>query len=156
MSENCEGEIVGKLRFETAKKNLKCLQQGKEIRHTKRTIANYNKCAVEKAVDFILSSDNIQVLSWGHKNLTIGNQEVTLPKICRKRIPEYILRSYQEMLPKSKTIGASSFLKLVNAITFNDMKAATAVDYATGILVYDNFDIVQKLVDLVVLENIRE
>ena len=36
------------------------------------------------------------------------------------------------------------------------MKAATAVDYATGILVYDNFDIVQKLVDLVVLQNIRE
>ena len=90
--------------------------------------------ASQKAVDFIFSESNIQILSWGTKEIMIGNKQLSIPKLCRKKIPMNILRAYHEYVIDKDSIGDSSFLKLVSTLTFNDMRSATSVDYATGIL----------------------
>ena len=100
-------------------------------------------------MNFILSEDNVQVLSWVTKEVQIGNQEATLPKLCRKIILTNILRDYNESIPDEDSIGDSAFLKSVNTLTFNDMRSATSVNYATGILLYDNFQMVQRIIDTI-------
>ena len=100
-------------------------------------------------MNFILSEDNVQVLSWGTKEFQIGNQNATLPNICRKIIPTNILRAYNKSIPDKDSVGDSAFLKLVNTLTFNDMRSATAFDYATGIFLYENLHMVQRIIDTI-------
>ena len=140
---------IGPERYTEGKKKMQSIKVGVELVKTKKVLTNYKQHAVEKAVDFILSEENIQVLSWGTKQVQIGKRTVSLPKLCRKRIPTNILRAYTESIQDEDSIGDSSFLKLVNTLTFNDMRSATAVDYATGILLYDNFQMVKSIIDTI-------
>ena len=121
-------------RYTEARKKMKSISGGLELKKLQRQQVNYKKNAVEKAVDFIFSESNIQILSWGTKEIMIGNKQLSIPKLCRKKIPMNILRAYHEYVIDKDSIGDSSFLKLVSTLTFNDMRSATSVDYATGIL----------------------
>ena len=68
----------------------------------------------------------------------------------RERYPDEEVSNGEEEQPSMKrhaeAISDSSFLKLVSTLTFNDMRSATAVDYATGILLYDNFNMVKIII----------
>eukprot|EP00957_Ditylum_brightwellii_P153668 11694586-Ditylum_brightwellii.AAC.1 len=61
-------------RYTEGKKKIRSIREGVELEKTKKVCINYKQHAVEKAVDIILSEDNIQVLSWGMKQVQIGKQ----------------------------------------------------------------------------------
>jgi hypothetical protein len=166
-----QGESLSKKRFVEARKKKKSLIVGVELVKQSRSVEQYKPNSVKKAVDYILSEDNIQILSWGTKKLMIGQQEYTIPKLCRKKIPTNILRGYREKYPDEDgidedgkiitglhedSIGDISFLKIVSTLTFNDTRSATAVDYATGILLYDNFDMVKRVIKTLVDQETKD
>lgn len=109
---------------------------------------------MEKAVRFILSSKNTQLLSWGEITTMVGSKKVTLPKITRKKITKYIHDDYLEYTRGDSKIVSRS--KIFEIIGTDDMKAATAVDYATGILVNDNCERLQALIEKVNDEDMRK
>jgi hypothetical protein len=75
-----------------------------------------------------------------------------------------MLRDYREYFPmKYSQIGDTSFKKVVKAHTTQDQKARKAVDYVSGRLMYDNFDLIGKILsqsddadDLKILTNSLE
>lgn len=46
---------------------------------------------------------------------------------------------------KYSRIGNTSFKKVVKALTTQDQKARKAIDYVSGRLMYDNFDLIRKI-----------
>lgn len=58
-----------------------------------------------------------------------------------------MLRDYLEYYPERvDRIGNSSFKKLAKALSSQDQKAKQAVDYPSGVLLYDNFDLIRRVV----------
>lgn len=131
-------------------RDYEALRETQQLKAETRSCARYDRSVVEKAVRFILSPQNAQILSWGEMKTMVGSKEVCLPKVTRKKIAKYIWNDYEELTKHDEArVGRSSMMEIIGAITANDMKAVTAVDYATGILVNDNCDRIKSLIDTV-------
>ena len=58
-----------------------------------------------------------------------------------------MLRDFIEMYPDKKDrVGNTSFKKIAKALTSHDQKARKAVDYVSGNLLYDNFEMLRRIV----------
>mmetsp|Transcript_14161 Transcript_14161/g.20676 ORF Transcript_14161/g.20676 Transcript_14161/m.20676 type:complete len:488 (+) Transcript_14161:4829-6292(+) len=138
---------LGKQLIAEARKEFKFMEQGNVLQQSVRYVESYDKFAVERAVRFILNDANVQRISWGTKKVIIQGEEVDFPKLVRKRVIEYILRGYNEYyLEREDRIGNSSFKKICKVLTSTDAKAKNAVDYVSGRLMYDNFDLIRRIV----------
>ena len=71
--------IIGKAMFETARRHYRCLESGKEIIYTVRSVMRYKMEYVFQAVVFILSPANIKALSWGTQNIVVDGREIDFP-----------------------------------------------------------------------------
>ena len=68
-----------------------------------------------------------------------------LKLVCKKHL-ELMLQDYIEYYPERvDRIGNSSLKKLAKALSSQDQKAKQAVEYASGVLLYDNFDLIQRV-----------
>ena len=57
-----------------------------------------------------------------------------------------MLHDYPDYFPlKESRIGNTSFKKIVKVLTTQDQKARKAVDYVSGRLMYDNFDLIRRI-----------
>ena len=57
-----------------------------------------------------------------------------------------MLRDYIDYFPlKESRIGNTSFKKIVKVLITQDQKARKAVDYVSGRLMYDNFDLIRRI-----------
>lgn len=137
-----ENEIAPKsTTFARMKKDCSRLASGGILSLDVKFARKFDKDVAEKAVKYILSIENTQIIAWGERNIIVGNQKIVLPKITRKRIAKYMHDGYLAYTSADKErIGRSKFFEIVNALTANDMKSMTAVDYATGVLVNDSCD----------------
>ena len=90
------------------------MQEGNVLQPTIKSLATYDKLAVQRAVRFILNDANVQRISWGTLTVLLNGEEVDFPKLIRKRIVEYMLRDLVELYGK--------------ALTASDQKAKKAVD----------------------------
>lgn len=134
-----------KMAISASRRNYAYLSQGHEIIKNKRTVARYDEMTVKKSVDFILSDRNIQRVSWGTKRVEIDGEEVDFPNLVRKKLIGYMMRDYHEVyFNKQDRVGNESFQKVAKEITKMDMKAKLAVDYVSGILLYDNFNMLKN------------
>lgn len=60
---------------------------------------------------------------------------------------KYMLRDFIEYYPfRVDRVGNSLFKKIAKAMTSRDQKAKKAVDYVSGNLLYDNFDLLRRIV----------
>lgn len=107
---------------------------GYEILKPTRYYERYNIDQVFSAVDYILQS--VQMLSWGTKDFQVDGHAVELPRMLRRKLVRYMFcqRSGYPYL------GKTTFEKVCRAITADDTKAKTAVDYASGIHNGSSFD----------------
>ena len=136
-----------------ARNDWKTLEAGIELQPPFISRAQYKQDDVVEAVRFILSPVNVQLLAWGERKIDLGPRHVVLPKITRKRIPQYMFNNYRDLHQNKPPVGRNSFLSIVQAVTANDMAAASAVDYTTGTLVNDTCDRLHALIDTIVLED---
>jgi hypothetical protein len=131
----------------THRKLFSCLAKGNLIESVLVSRVKYDPLIVKRAVRFILSDNNIQRISWGTKKVEIDGAEIDFPKLIRKKVKQQIKRDYMEYYPdQADRLGITSFDKLLKALTATDMKAKAAVDYASGVLLYDNFMMIRKIV----------
>ena len=138
---------IGKQAFTTARRHYRCLVSGNEIRHAVRSVMRYTHENVEQAVKFILSPVNIKALSWGTRKIKIDGNDRDFPRFTRVKIQEYIYRDYIAAYPvQQERICHGSFSKVVKSITSFDQKALKAIDYASGILMYDTIDLLRLIV----------
>lgn len=122
------------------------LAKGNPIEAAVVSRVKYDPFVVKRAVKFILRDEIVQRISWGTKRIELDGCEIDFPKLVRKKIKQQIVRDYVEYYPEQvDRLGNSSFMKLVKALTASDMKAKAAVDYASGVLLYDNFVMIRKI-----------
>jgi len=85
-------------------------------------------------------------MPWGTRSIVLGGETVEFPKLARKNYVELMLRDYAEYYSKDADhIQNSSFKKFSKSLTSHDQKAKKAIDYASGILFYDNFDLMRRV-----------
>ena len=109
--------------------------------------------AVEDAVKFILSTDNIKTLSWGSIDKVLTPTEtIVLPKLQRIKTRKIMWETYVDEFHhdsnsnKSK-IGRTSFHLLCRELTSCDELVLSSVDYVQALLLTDSIELLQDIVD---------
>ena len=128
--------------------DFKALVQGAILKKTSSARERFIKDHVETAVKFILCQENISTLSWGHRTIQLSATEsVQLPALVRRKTPKVLYASYCENIPLDQQIGRTSFHEIVKILAPAGDRLLTAVDYVTGVLVNDQFDILQDILE---------
>jgi hypothetical protein len=121
------------------------MKEGNVICPPVRSSARYDDQCVRRAVYYIISEKNVHHISWGTKRIIIGNKEVIFPRLIRRQIIQQILMGYIDLYPHDQRIGNTSFKIVAKSITCHNQKAKNAVDYVSGILIYDNFILIRRI-----------
>ena len=116
--------------------------------HTRRKKSDE---VIENVVKFILSPDNVQMLSWGVRKVRLGKGVVyELPKIVRRCQKQELWNRYNKLCKdadKNDRIQRTTFLKIAGCITSGDYKLISCVDYVQGNLVDDPVEKLQDVID---------
>jgi hypothetical protein len=138
---------LGARQIQASRAHYRYMGKCREIVPTDRQYEKYSNDKVHKAVDFILSESNVQMITWGTKTLLINSKEIIFPRLTRKKIMAHILRSYVETFSGIDRIGVTSPKQIVKVLRSHSQKANTAVDHVSGLLVYDNFVLLRRICD---------
>jgi hypothetical protein len=131
--------------------NLSCqkfdvMSQGEELLPELRYMMAFKKESILKAVNFILDDSNAQLVSWETTEIILDGHELDFPWLVRREVAKRFTMMYAEYYPdKHDRIGSTLFNKIAKAVTCTDQKAKTAVNHVSGILFYDNFDLLWKI-----------
>ena len=131
--------------YSSARKDFKKLLDGQPLEITTRTLQRYNPAAIDTAIDFILSHENVSFLSWGTKSLCVDGIVQTFPKIIRKRTKTRIFQAYESVISLEQRLSRCIFFRIVSILTHSDNQLRKAVDYVTTTLVNDNFSVVKRI-----------
>lgn len=86
-------------------------------------------------------------LSWGTKRIKLGDTYEVLPAITRRRSKKNTYEGYVDNIASGeKLLSASTFYRIISAITAGDTKLRKAVDYVVGFLVDDPFELLKNVV----------
>ena len=140
----------------TALADSQAILEGLELIKPIQTRARVEEAVVIEAVSWILSPVNVGVLSWGTKVVKLSEQEsVTLPCVTRRKTRKHMFDDYCKVFERqAKILGRSTFYRIVKEITGGEEKIITAVDYVTGVLVHDSIEMLQKISDDFVHNNL--
>ena len=109
--------------------------------------------AIEHAVKFILSSDNIKTTSWGSiDKLITPTETIVLPKIQRITTRKIMWESYSDSFRTESdrdkpSVGRTSFLLLCKELTSCDELVLSSVDYVQALLLTEPIDLLQDITD---------
>ena len=149
-------EIGVKMPKDTTKQRnedlLRILDKGSIQKNTVRR-EKKSKDVVQSAVEFILSQDNVQILSWGNRSVRLSQTDsVELPKVIRRKLLSQIWSEYNQIQvsieDRKSMLKRTTFLELATKITFSDQKSITCVDYVEGNLCNDPTEKLQDIIDL--------
>ena len=140
----------------TALADSQAILEGLELIKPIQTRARVEEAVVIEAVSWILSPVNVGVLSWGTKVVKLSEQEsVTLPCVTRRKTQKHMFDDYCKVFERqAKILGRSTFYQIMKEITGGEEKIFTAVDYVTGVLVHDSIEMLQKISDNFVHNNV--
>jgi hypothetical protein len=127
--------------------DVRALISGDILSNASRTNKRFSDTGVMRAVMFITQRQNVGTLSWGVKKILIGEDEIELPKLVRRRGRKEIYEEYIKhchatcdtscvLNDRYAVIGTTSFYKIIGIVTSGDYKLLRAVDYVTGSLVH--------------------
>lgn len=110
-------------------------------------VARYSYDAVERVFRCMPFPEFSTTLSLVKNSVTIDGQENLLLRFTRTRVKECIYRTYVEKFGSNERVQFESFLKILTSLTSFDKRVRKAVDYASGILLYDILDVLSGVVD---------
>lgn len=106
---------------------------------------------LRETVRYILQTNNVQLLSWGTRRLYIHGERRQFPVLVRKVGMEVMWRCYERdktgYPPTLKKVGRTLFCDIVYKLTKGDVKQRDFVDYKLHGLVYENTDIIKRIID---------
>ena len=105
---------------------------------------------VDKLFDFITSSENVVMLSWGEKKVTVGGETHEVPALTRTRSIPTMYFDYKLTVPEVDRVGETTFRRAVKAITARQQRSVQAVDYYVSELIHGNRDRLEVLIKNVV------
>jgi hypothetical protein len=113
----------------------------------KKTVARVSTKIVEDVVDFIIQSNNIQMLSWGVKIVLLDGEKIEIPTLSRKVSKSTMWKKYERAFPdKWQRVQKESFRIIVRTLTTRQDKSIATVDYKVSELVHDNHDHMKRLI----------
>ena len=77
---------IGKIKTANLRRIYSYLASGSMLKPPKRSLQHFKKIHVEQCVRFILSNSNVQRISWGTKVILIDGEELSFPKLIRKKV----------------------------------------------------------------------
>ena len=102
---------------------------------------------VQRLVRWLLSPDNVVMLSWGKRTARLDGSKIDIPCVSRKRDKSTMWREYKGQFPNKKArVGESTFYQVAKTITSKQQKSVRAVDYLIGELCHQNRGRLERLV----------
>ena len=83
------GSNIGLKSIRKSKMHYRMIISGLEIPPPVRSVSRYNAQCVEKAVEYILSPEQMKTLSWGTNTFSIDGEEITFPHESRVHYLEH-------------------------------------------------------------------
>ena len=126
------------------------LLHGNGIGRSRKTRSTHvTETMIKDAVAFILHKEHVVTISWGDKTFQLGPDEnVTLPRLCRKLPPKDLWEAYRSALTSSKEgLGRSSIYYMINDLTVSSKDVVTSVDYVQALLVAEPVEVLQEIID---------
>ena len=103
--------------------------------------------AIKELVRWILTDDNVQLLSWAKKKARTddGRQDITCVSRKKTKLQMWrdYLRSHENLAAR---VGKTSFMLIVGEITGKQQKSVKAVDYLVAELVHQNRARLERMV----------
>jgi hypothetical protein len=104
---------------------------------------------VDSAVRFILSLGNVSYLSWGTKKLKVDGRIHVVPSILRKTPISVAYDQYCQQVSTQPKVSRATFYRMSTTLTDGEVCSRKAVDYVSGILVNDTFDVLKRVLSTV-------
>jgi len=107
---------------------------------------SFDSAAVDDAVSSILSAGNVAYLSWGTKRIVLDGKAHDVPAIARRRTVQLMYNSYLAAQNKDTPLPKSTFYRVCKIWTYGEVHARQAVEYVTGFLINDNFEVLERII----------
>ena len=104
------------------------------------------------AVDFILDSAHVHILSWGSTGYNISaTKYVVLPNICRKMSCKSMMTRYHQRMNEDQNnnlkLSRTSFYKILQHIAHSGKIIISSVDYVSALLVTEHIEALQDVIE---------
>uniref|UniRef100_A0A7S0BHF3 Uncharacterized protein n=1 Tax=Rhodosorus marinus TaxID=101924 RepID=A0A7S0BHF3_9RHOD len=138
---------LGQEKVARGRRHCKHMLNGYSLQDSQRHIQRYSKENVKKAVDYFLHERNVQLIPGSREKSILDGTELCFPRLERKLRVEYIFRNYLEFYPeRSERIGGTIFRRIVKLLTDERGDSSRIMDHASTVLLYDNFDLIRRMV----------
>ena len=129
--------------------DLQQLLKGKKLFRVFRSVQKFNPLAVDSALAFILSSENVSYTSWGTKTFHLNGIDHVFPAVTRKKTRAIMYRNYcaNQQIPPIHKLKRTAFYMITSKLTHADPKLRKSVDYVTRFLINDNFKIIENVIN---------
>jgi hypothetical protein len=114
---------------------------------------SFKEEVVSGAIKWILSFDNVAYLSWGTKRIILDGKVHDVPSILRRRTVQLIYDSYLASRDGTPPLPKSTFYRVCTILTHGEVRTRQAVDYVTGSLINDNFNVLERIINEVLPHN---
>lgn len=139
-----------------ARRDMRNILQTGKLEPARNVRTCFEEYTLQETVRYILQGNNVQLLSWGTRRLFIHGERRQFPLFVRKVGIEVLWRFYAKDKAGFPTIvkkvGRTLFCEIVSELTKGDVKQRACVDCKLHNLVYENSDIIKRIID----NNVRD
>lgn len=100
---------------------------------------------------FIFMSTNVQLMAWGTRRIKCNGEYKRFPLMMRKMSTEAMWRRYavdSTMFPEGVSkVKRTVFIDIVNTLTKADINQRACIDYKLHGLVYENVNILRRIIE---------
>lgn len=127
----------------------------------KRQVSRIYKSCLMECLSFIFNRHNRQLMEFGTKRIRMKDGDSLLfPKIRRTRSCKAVVKAYQELKKENGTtvesVGKRFLMYIIGMFTSGQQGIKECVDYCLGVLVFDNFRKLKKIVIYIVREQVDD
>lgn len=148
--------VISRLEHWRGRRDMRTILAEGALHEASKHRKRFDEDSLTETVRFILSSNNIHMLSWGVRRVLIGGERIQFPTLVRKTAMETLWRIYARKsmkLPRNvRKVGRTVFCGIVSKLTRGDVKQRACVDYKLHALVYENTERLKRIID----DNVRE
>jgi hypothetical protein len=129
------------------RKDFDTITRGGKIPRQFATRCRVKPEVIKALVKWILTDENVQLLSWGKKKARTdtGYREVTC--VSRKKTKSQMWREYLRSHPnRAQRVGKTSFMLVAGEVTGKQQKSVKAVDYLVSELIHQNRGRLERMV----------
>lgn len=152
--EKCKGNVnnhgVSRWSHWNARKVMKDLMKTGELTREKRSRKHFEDDTLIETVWYILHSNNVQLMSWGTRQLYINGCRTQFPVLVRRCSVDVMWRNYardRDSYPNGvKKVRRTLFCDIASKITRGDTKKRACKDYKLHALFYQNSNLLRTII----------